>query len=63
MNYLSRKNVGEIVCKKYETLDGFVNGVDGIFEDYIEIISKTFVWIHFHNSQIVHNTQIKNLQM
>jgi hypothetical protein len=35
--------------------NGFVNGADGIFENFIEIISKSFVWIHFYNPQIGHN--------
>jgi hypothetical protein len=26
-----------------------VNGAHGIFEDFTETISKSFVWIHFHN--------------
>jgi hypothetical protein len=38
---------------------GLVNGDDGIFEDFTETISKYFVWIHFHNHRIGHNTQIK----
>jgi hypothetical protein len=53
----------KLCVRNYESLDGFMNGADGMFEDYIETISKTLVWIHFHNSQTIHNTQIKNLQM
>jgi hypothetical protein len=34
-----------------------VNGVDGIFKDFIKSISKKLVWIHFHNTWIKHNTQ------
>jgi hypothetical protein len=26
-----------------------VNGANVIFEEFTEIISKSFVWIHFHN--------------
>jgi hypothetical protein len=37
-----------------------MNCADGIFENSTKIISK-FVWIHFHNPQIGHNTWIKNL--
>jgi hypothetical protein len=33
----------------YETSNGIVNDAHGIFEDFIETISKSFVWIHFHN--------------
>jgi hypothetical protein len=40
-----------------------VNGVDGIFEDFIKTISKSLVWIHFHNPEIGHYTQIQNLQI
>jgi hypothetical protein len=53
----------KLCVKNYETLDGFVNGVDGIFENYIETISKKLVWIHFHNFRTVHNIQIKILEM
>jgi hypothetical protein len=47
----------------YETSNGLVNGANGIFEDFTKIISKSFIWIHFHNPRIGHNTQIKNLQI
>jgi len=40
-----------------------VNGADGIFEYFTKTISKSFVWIHFHNPQIGQNTRIKNLQI
>jgi hypothetical protein len=39
----------ELCAGNYETFDGLENGVDGTFEIFIEIISKSFVWIHFHN--------------
>jgi hypothetical protein len=48
----------KLCVRNDQTLDGFVDGVDGIFEDYIETISKKLVWIHFHNSRTLHNTQI-----
>jgi hypothetical protein len=53
----------ELCARNYETSDGLVNGANGIFEDFIESISKSFVWIHFHNPQIGHNALIKNLQI
>jgi hypothetical protein len=53
----------ELCARNYETLDGLVNGIDGILEDFTKTISKSLVWIHFHNPQIGHNTQIKNLQI
>ncbi len=40
-----------------------MNVADGIFEDFPKTISKSFVWIHFHNPHIRHNTRIKNLQI
>jgi hypothetical protein len=40
-----------------------VNGIDEIFEDFTKTISKYFVWIHFHNLEIGHYTQIQNLQI
>jgi hypothetical protein len=42
----------ELCVRNYETFDGLVNGVNGIFEYFTETISKSFVWIHFHNPQI-----------
>jgi hypothetical protein len=53
----------ELCVGNYETFDGLVNVADGIFEDFTKIISKSFVWIHFHNPHIRHNTRIKNLQI
>jgi hypothetical protein len=53
----------ELCARNYETSDGLVNGANGIFEDFTKIISNSFVWIHFHNPWIGHNTQIKNLQI
>jgi hypothetical protein len=38
----------------YETLYGFMKGVNGIFEDFAKTISKKLVWIYFHNPQIGH---------
>jgi hypothetical protein len=35
-----------------------VNGADGIFENFTKTISKSFVWIHFHNPHIRHNIWI-----
>ncbi len=46
----------ELCAGNYETSDGLMNVVDGIFEDFTKIISKYFVWIHFHNPHIRHNT-------
>jgi hypothetical protein len=40
-----------------------MNGDDGNFEDFTKTISKSLIWIHFHDLQIKHNTQIKNLQI
>jgi hypothetical protein len=39
----------ELCVGNYATLDGFMNGVDGTFQDYIEINPKILIWIHFHN--------------
>jgi hypothetical protein len=33
----------ELCARNYETLDGLVNGVDGIFEDFTKTISKNLV--------------------
>ncbi len=46
----------ELCARNYETSDGLMNGVDGIFEGFTKTISKLFVWIHFHNPKIGHNT-------
>jgi hypothetical protein len=53
----------ELCARNYETSDGFVNGANGIFEGFTKTISKSFIWMHFHNPQIGRNTQIKNLQI
>jgi hypothetical protein len=60
---VKKKMLMELCAGNYETSDGVVNGVDGIFEDFTKIISKSFVWIHFHNPKIGHNTQIIFLQI
>jgi hypothetical protein len=39
----------ELCVGNYETSDGLVNGANGIFENFIENISKSLIWIHFHN--------------
>jgi hypothetical protein len=53
----------DLCAGNYETSNGLENGVTRIFEDFIKTISKSLVWIHFHNPQVGHNTQIKNLQI
>jgi hypothetical protein len=53
----------ELCVGNYETSNGLENGVVGIFEDFVQTISKSLVWIHFHNPRIGHNVQIKNLQI
>ncbi len=50
----------ELCVGSYVTLHGLVNGADGTFQDCIENNSKPLIWIHFHDSQIGINTQIKN---
>jgi len=42
--------------RNYETFNGLVNGAYGIFKDFIETISKSLIWINFHNPWIRHNT-------
>jgi hypothetical protein len=32
-----------LCARNYETFDGLVNGAHGIFEDFTETISKSFV--------------------
>ncbi len=44
-----KKMLVELCVGNYETFDGLVNGANVIFEEFTEIISKSFVWIHFHN--------------
>jgi len=56
---VNKKMLVEFCARNYETSDGLMNGADGILEGFIETISKSFVWIHFHNPQIRNNTQIK----
>ncbi len=53
---VNKKMLVELCARNYETFDGLVNGVDEIFEDFRRTISKSFVWIHFHNPHIKHNT-------
>ncbi len=53
----------ELCVGNYETLDGFMNCANGIFEDFTKNTSKLIIWIHFFNPQIGHNTWIKNLQI
>ncbi len=33
------------------------------FWKFYKTISKSLIWIHFHNPQIEHNTQVKNLKI
>jgi hypothetical protein len=60
---VKKKMLVELCAKNYETSDGLMNGGHGIFEDFTKTISKSFVWIHFHNPQIGHNKRITNLQI
>jgi hypothetical protein len=53
---VNKKMSVELCAWNYETSDGLVNGVDEIFEDFRRTISKSFVWIDFHNPHIKHNT-------
>jgi hypothetical protein len=53
----------ELCVGNYETSNGLENNVAGIFENFLEIISKSLVWTHFHNPQIGHSTRIKNLKI
>jgi hypothetical protein len=46
----------ELCVGNYETLDGFMNCANGIFEDFTKNTSKLIIWIHFFNPQIGHNT-------
>ncbi len=56
MNYFLRKT-----CQwNYATLYGFVNNVNGIFQDYTKTIFKLLIWIHFQNLQIGLNRRMKN---
>ncbi len=48
----------ELCVGNYATSDGLFNGVDDTFQDNIPLI-----WIHFHNSQIERNTQLKNFHI
>ncbi len=43
------KMLVELCAWNYETSNGLVNGANGIFEDFIETISKSFVGIPFCN--------------
>jgi hypothetical protein len=60
---IKKEMLMKFCAKNYETTDGFVNGADGIFEDFTKTISKYFVWIHFHNHRIEHSTQINFFQI
>jgi len=53
----------ELCLGNYETSNSLVNGAKGIFENFIKNISKSLVYIHFHNPRIGHNTQITNLHL
>jgi hypothetical protein len=47
----------------YKTLNGLMNGANGIFEDFAKTISKKLLWIYFHNLHIGHimNYKFTNL--
>ncbi len=49
----------ELCTRNYATLNGLVNGVDGIFKDYTKTLSKSLIWIHFQNPQIGINTRFE----
>jgi hypothetical protein len=55
-NLVKKNMLVELCVGNYGTSDGLVDGVDGIFENFTKTISKSFVWIHFHNPQIKHYT-------
>ncbi len=47
----------------YKTLNGLMNGANGIFEDFAKTISKKLLWVYFHNLYIGHimNYKFTNL--
>lgn len=42
----------ELWFGNYATLDGLLNNVDGSFQGYTKIHSKSLIWINVHNPQI-----------
>jgi hypothetical protein len=51
----------ELCVGNYATLDGLVNGANGIFKYYIETsTSKSFIWIYFENPRIGNNKRVEN---
>jgi hypothetical protein len=54
----------ELCVGNYATSNGLVNGVDGIFKDYIKrSVSKSFIWIYFENPRIGNNTRLKKYHL
>ncbi len=50
--FVKKKMLVKLCGGSYETSNDLVNVANGIFQNYIEIISKTLIWIQFQNFQI-----------
>ncbi len=58
--WIIKKDVLIGLCtRNYATLNGFVNGVDGILKDYTKTLSKSLIWIHFQIPQIESTQDLK----
>ncbi len=54
--FVKKKMLVELCAGNYKTFNGLVNGAYGIFKKFTKTISKSLVWIYFHNHWIKHNT-------
>jgi hypothetical protein len=61
---LLKKNILiEVFGGNYSTLDGLVNGANGMFQDYIKVFNKQLIWIDFENLPIGLNTRLQYTYM
>ncbi len=61
---LLKKNILIKLCAgNCSTLDGLVNGVNGMFQDYTKVFNKQLIWINFENPCIGLNTKIQYTHM
>jgi hypothetical protein len=61
---LLKKNIlVELCVGNYSTLDGLINGANGMFQDYIKVFNKQLIWIDFENPCIGLNTRLQYTHM
>jgi hypothetical protein len=60
---LKKKILVKLCASNYSTLDGLVNGANGMFQHYTKVFNKQLIWINFENPCIGVNTKLQYTHM